>query len=318
MGYDCYHYLYADAFEKGICPQARLSTNEILRINPFDDFICLSTTQILVKFVYLSETPTGTDGRPAYPIPCIPLRMGYVSRPELLRTPDMNKKEQEDMTYLSISLINDCGLLTKGKFASKLYESGKLRAQAPMEDEFSKHLELLLSRGIISMSLVFASQIFLGIQDILRDAVGNGYRDLKDTTAALDKIINLKVREGSFELGGSGESWHEKNINTVMHIKFTSLGWITDLPFMKFKDFSLGVALPPNNAFFSPGLSEQAMTAANRAVGSSQTQSVGSIGQLNTQKKPKPPKDPKFDTTSVAVPKIPKNFNRSMRTLRNC
>ena len=120
-----------------------------------------------------------------------------------------------------------------------------------MEDEFSKHLELLLSEGIITVSLVFASQIFLDIQDVLRDEVGKAYRDLKDTTATLEKIINLKVRGGAYDVGGSGERWHEKNVETVMRIKFTSHGWITNVPFMQFKDFSLGMALPANNNIFS-------------------------------------------------------------------
>lgn len=86
---------YADAFGQGICPEARLNSEETLRITPFDDFIYLSTARILMKFTYLADIPA--DCGLSYPIPCPPLRFGYISRPDLLGTLEMDKREQEDL-----------------------------------------------------------------------------------------------------------------------------------------------------------------------------------------------------------------------------
>lgn len=86
---------YADAFEQGICPEARLNSKDTLRITPFDDFIYLSTARILMKFTYLADLPA--DCGLQYPFPCPPLRFGYISRPDLLGTPEMDKREQEDL-----------------------------------------------------------------------------------------------------------------------------------------------------------------------------------------------------------------------------
>ena len=85
----------ADAFEQGICPEARLNSKDSLRITPFDDFIYLSTARILMKFAYLADLPA--DRGLQYPFPCPPLRSSYILRPDLLGTPEMDKREQEDL-----------------------------------------------------------------------------------------------------------------------------------------------------------------------------------------------------------------------------
>ena len=49
-----------------------------------------------MKFTYMADLPAGYE--PTYPAPCPPLSFSYISRPELFGTPEMNRKEQEDLT----------------------------------------------------------------------------------------------------------------------------------------------------------------------------------------------------------------------------
>ena len=91
---------YADAFQQGVSPEARLQSNESLRVTTVDDFIYLSTAKILMKFTYMADLPA--DSEPTYPAPCPPLRFSYISRPEMLGTPETNRKEQEDLTLTGL------------------------------------------------------------------------------------------------------------------------------------------------------------------------------------------------------------------------
>lgn len=220
---------YADAFQQGICPETRLKSNESLQTTPFDDFIYLSTAKILMKFTFIADLPEGCDL--PYPAPCPPLRFSYISRPDLLGTAEMDRKERED-SMLS-QLIIDRQLWNTHKQVA-----GSAFSLPPPEDEFSDSLDRLTKKGILSAALVFEARIYLDIQDIMGDDVGRGHQDLLRKAKMIDKIMNLKVIDGAWDVGGTGERWHERDVDVVMRIKQTSINWILETPtnaFPKFK-----------------------------------------------------------------------------------
>ena len=292
---------YADAFQQGVCPEARLNSNESLRITPFDDFIYLSTARILMKFTFLADVPE--DCEFSYPLPCPPLRFGYISRPELLGTPEMDRKEQQDLT-LSRFII-DRQLWNTWTDAEKQVGK-KLPASPPPEDEFSKALDVLTKEGVLSVALVFEAQVFLDIQDIMGDDVRRGHQDLLRTTNEIDKIMNLKAVNGEWDVGGSGERWHERDVEAVMRIKMTSMYWILDTPvnaFPKLKEFQLANNTSENEDFADLGSD----TSLQHEVSPQQTDTTQSSS-------PEALRDsairkPKFNTVSMNVHRLPEDID---------
>lgn len=134
---------YADALSQGQDPEEKLKSNESLRVTPFDDFIFLSTARILMKYEFLSTVPNGVK----YPAPSMPLRFNYISRPDLLRNPYMDKKEKEN--ELLSQYIIDHGLYTDLIKAAKMMSFGE--SAPPIEHELSKGLRALREQGIISV-----------------------------------------------------------------------------------------------------------------------------------------------------------------------
>lgn len=158
---------YADALSHGQDPQAKMASNENLRPTPFDDFIYLSTAKTLMKFDYLSAMAPRS---PDYPLPSFPLRASYVSRPELLGNPYMDNKEKEDA--LLSQLMMDLDLYDL--FCNGLRERGQWKHPVPAEDELSSGLRKLRKDGALSVWLVFASRLFLDVQEILGSDIKSG------------------------------------------------------------------------------------------------------------------------------------------------
>ena len=288
---------YADAFEQGVCPEARLNSTDTLRVTPFDDFIYLSTARILMKFTFLADLPQ--DCHPGYPVPCMPMRYGYISRPELLGTPEMDEKEEEDLK-LSRYII-DRHLWKTCQEASEEASTPPL----PPEDDFNRSLDGLLGKGILSVALVFQARVYLDIQSVMGDDVSNGYKDLLTTTSEIDKIMNLRVIDGAWDVGGSGERWHERDTDVVMRIKMTSIHWILDSGpnlFPEFKKHMLAAHAADSGKrknVFRPTVRSPAGT------------QVHSDTQSATKKEPfrssttSHRKNPKFNTVSNHIHQIP-------------
>ncbi|KAG8526668.1 uncharacterized protein KY384_008097 [Bacidia gigantensis] len=288
---------YADAFERGVCPEGRLGTSETLRITPFDDFIYLSTARILMKFTFMANLPPDC-GMP-YPLPCQPLRFGYISRPELLGTPEMDKREHEDL--ILSRLIMDRDLWNTCTKTAGEYET----TPPPHEDEFSKGLDKLMSKGTLSIAVVFAARILLDIQDVLGAEVGRGHQDLVRTTKEIDKMMNLKVVNGMWDVGGSGERWHERDVGSVMRIKLTSIYWILDNPanaFPKFKEIMLAKQSSQEGISFNSSGANSAQSTASPRLGAPPKSKASQQAPVSVKK---PPKDPKFSTISAKVHQIP-------------
>ena len=288
---------YADAFQRGVCPEARLNSNETLRITPFDDFIYLSTARILMKFTFLANVPK--DCVLPYPVPCPPLRYGYISRPDLLGTAEMNRKEFEDLILSRLiidrQLWNNCSDLMS-----------KHLCPPPPDDEFSRSLDRLMKDGILSVALVFEAQVFLDIQHIMGDDVKRGHHDLLQTTNKIDKIINLKAVNGAWDVGGSGERWHERDSDVVLQVKLRSIYWILDSPrnaFHSIKKDQLAASASHwgEPVDFGSNMSSQHQHPQRQADLSESAESERlpdrTLGSLQ---------DPKFSTMSVDFHRIPK------------
>ncbi|KAL8756936.1 MAG: hypothetical protein Q9199_002579 [Rusavskia elegans] len=132
------------------------------------------------------------------------------------------------------------------------------QCQAELRDRFSESLDRLTKWGILSAALVFEAQIYLDIQDVMGDDIGRGHQELQRNTNTIDKIMNLKVVDGAWDVGGTGERWHERDVDVVMRIKQTSMSWIDATPtnaFPKFKEFYLAThPSEEGQAFQSSGL----------------------------------------------------------------
>lgn len=194
-------------------------------------------------FTFMANLQAGYE--PTYPAPCPPLMFSYISRPELLGTPEMNRnnrKEQEDLSFSR--LIIDRQLWNTYKQVASSQASSP-----PLEDEFGQSLDKWTKQGLLSAELVFEARIYLDIQDIMGDSVGRGYKELVRNSNKIDNIMNLKVVDGAWNVGGTGERWHERDTEVVMRIKQTSMFWILDHPanaFPKFNESCLALVGQPS------------------------------------------------------------------------
>ena len=210
---------YADSFGKGEDPEARLASNDMLRITPFDDFIYLPTARTLMKFQQLMKLEAG------YPQPVPPFRFSYISRPELLELPETKKKEKEDhlLTQILIdSSLND--VIHDDKLAHKTGQ------KPPVEDEFSNGLERLRNAGEISIWVVFASRIILDIQDLLGKDVGRGYDDLRSAAQDALNVFDFHVEGNELVPGGNGECFHAKDADLPLNIHNYLNYWVVQAP----------------------------------------------------------------------------------------
>lgn len=129
---------FADAFSRGEIPADKLKSNESLQPAPFDDFIYLSVSRILMKFTFLLQFFDG-DNNLKYPIHVASLRLTYISRPDLLGTPTMDKREAEDK--LLSQFFIDLHLSSVTKHDLKQHMPGITNSQ--FDDELSTGLRQL-------------------------------------------------------------------------------------------------------------------------------------------------------------------------------
>ncbi|KAF7869865.1 hypothetical protein EAF04_004649 [Stromatinia cepivora] len=296
---------YANAFSHGQDPEQTIATNKMLRPTPFDDFIYLSTSRTLMKYEFLSKMAPDSPG---YAIPSFPLRAGYSSCPEILGTPYMNKKEEEDA--LLSQLIIDLDLFDLHN--KTLKDNGLGQYAPPAEDALSAGLRKLRMEGIISVSLVFASRIFLDLYDILGSKINMGRRDLDSTGNWIGKVLEAT---GIFSGAGEAYLWLPKDITLVKQIAEINFRWIDKLKFAMMKDMFIkqqGCFEPnwgntgppaPMNAVIEGPVNRSKPT----AVG---TPSRQSHSQLDSNKVKQ------ANLRGVKFPEKPRLTNMSMATMR--
>ena len=215
----------------------------------------------------------------------------------------MDRKEQQDLT-LSRFII-DRQLWNTWREAEKQLGE-KLPAAPPPEDEFSKALDGLTKEGVLSVALVFEAQVFLDIQDIMSDDVKRGHQDLLRTTNEIDKIMNLKVVNGMWDVGGTGERWHERDVEAVLRIKMTSMYWILDTPrnaFPKLKEYQLATNASDDEEYVDLGSD----TSLQHEVPPQQADIPE--GSFPKASRDSASKKPKFSTVSMNVHRLPKDID---------
>ncbi|KAF7903320.1 uncharacterized protein EAF01_006369 [Botrytis porri] len=218
---------YANGSNTEKDPTQKMEPKELLRPTPFDDFIYLSTARILMKHDNICKMGAG------YPILLLPLRAAYISCPELLRTPYMDKKEKEDA--LLSQLIIDLDLFD---IYNRLTKEDVVRGPAlyapPAADALTAGLSKLKVEGHISVTVVFASQIFLDLNEILGDDITEGRKDWErlasKSQSSLDSCLYLPKDTAS------GYCWNPNDLHTLKKILEINSRYTDSTMFKKLKD----------------------------------------------------------------------------------
>ena len=227
---------FVDSFTKGKSPTKEQEVEDSLRITPFDEFIYLSTARILMKFEQLSAAKI------AYPQPVPPVRMSYISRPDLLELPQVKKWEEED-EFLS-QLLMDMSL--DDNLARAMLQLTEQR-KAPAMDELSKGLYKLRKEGEVSTWIVFAARVLLDIRDIMGKDFSRGYREQVAAGCAAFKTLDMTVENGA--LTPKGERWKARDGQQVMDLWSMIQYWTIKNPFPMMKQKWLAEKNPGNQGF---------------------------------------------------------------------
>lgn len=212
---------HADALAKGDDVDKRLSSSDTLKITEFDEFIYLSTARILMKYEQISSFKIEQ-----YPLPVPPVRMSYISRPELLVLPEVKRWEEEDVRLTQMLMD-----MSSHDVFQKVFKDRK----EPVQDELSTGLHKLRN-GEVSVWIVFAARVCLDIQAILGEKVGKPYETLKTAANAASAVLDMRVEGDELVPGGSGERWLAKDADHMMNLHAMLTFWIINNPFPYLKE----------------------------------------------------------------------------------
>lgn len=229
---------YADSFSKGDDPEEKLKSSDTLKLTEFDEFIYLSTARILMKFERVASFKVVE-----YPQPVPPVRCSYISRPELLELPEVKKWENDDRCLSQLLMDMSCHDMFR--------DIARDREVTPVEDELSNGLLKLRKEGEVSVWIVFASKVFLDIQDILGRAVGQCYQELRDAAVSANTILDLHVEGEELVPGGSGERWLTRDAAQVLNLHNILTFWIIDNTFPELKEMILAASDSPSDKLIS-------------------------------------------------------------------
>ncbi|KAF7947868.1 hypothetical protein EAE96_008945 [Botrytis aclada] len=218
---------YAKGLNTGKNPTQKMDLKEWLQPTPFDDFIYLSTARILMKYDDLCKRDLG------YPIPSLPLRAAYISCPEILGTPYMDKKEKED-TLLS-QLIIDLGLFESYNRLTKEDEARGPAVYAPSAaDALTTGLLNLRDEGKISVTIVLASQIFLDLNEILGESITEAHHDWRRLASkgqrSLDSCLYLPKDTAN------AYWWDPRDVHTIKKVLEINSRYTDPTMFIRLKE----------------------------------------------------------------------------------
>lgn len=212
---------HADALAKGDDVDKRLSSSDTLKVTESDEFIYLSTARILMKYEQISSFKIEQ-----YPLPVPPVRVSYISRPELLVLPEVKRWEEEDVSLTQMLMD-----MSSHDLFQKVFKDRK----EPVQDELSTGLHKLRN-GEVSVWIVFAARVCLDIQAILGKKVGKPYEMLKSTAYAASSVLDMRVEGDELVPGGSGERWLAKDADHMMNLHAMLTFWIINNPFPYLKE----------------------------------------------------------------------------------
>lgn len=160
-----------------------------------------------------------------YP-PVLPVRMSYISRPELLVLPEVKRWEEEDVRLTQMLMD-----LPSQDVFQKVFKDRK----EPVQDELCTGSHKLRN-GELSVWIVFVARACLDIQAILGKKVGKPYETLKTTANAASAVLDLRVEGDELVPGGSGERWLAKDSDHMMNLHAMLTFWIINNPFPYLKE----------------------------------------------------------------------------------
>ncbi|KAF5872644.1 uncharacterized protein Bfra_006006 [Botrytis fragariae] len=218
---------YANGLNTGKDPTQKMELKEWLRPTPFDDSIYLSTARILMKYEDLCKMG------PGYPIPSLPLRAAYISCLEILVTPYMDKKEKVDV--LLSQLIIDLALFDTYNRMTKEDEFRDPALYAPpAADALTAGLQKLKHEGHISATVVFASQIFLDLNEIPGDNITAGCEDWERLVSKGQNSLDFCFWLPKDTAGGHW--WNPSDLHTLKKILEINSRYTNSGMFIKLKE----------------------------------------------------------------------------------
>ena len=219
---------FAESLGRGDDPPAGLisTSAESLKITPFDDFLYLPTARILMKFERLASFKI------AYPHPVPPIKMSYLTFPELLQTPEIQRWDKED-EFLSQHLLDQWFFEDIRKGLAQTRET-----EAPVMDELSQGFRKLSREGEVSSWIVFASRVLLDIREILGNEIVRSYNE---TCVAAKDVTNLlgfrNMGDGTWApFQGLGERWKALDAGQVSKLNDLADIWIVKNPMPEVRD----------------------------------------------------------------------------------
>lgn len=115
----------------------------------------------------------------------------------------------------------------------------KERGLKPVEDELSNSLLKLRKDGEVSVWNVFAATIFLDIQDILGNEIGQCYQELRHAAVTTKRVLDLRVEGKNLMAGGSGDRWLAQDGAKLLNLYNILTFWIIDNSFPILKNMVL-------------------------------------------------------------------------------
>jgi hypothetical protein len=255
-----------------------------------------------MKYDYLSSVPTELG----YPLPSHPLRFFYISRPELLETPNMKLKEKEDK--MLSQFIIDQSLYPTVRTTTNESPIGILKIQPPKEDEMTKGLRMLKEKGTSSVWLVFACRIFLDI-DILDEGIKRPYQELQKTA----RDIKARIDSTRVFRKNEGLRWLPKDSSSVGIVYGVSLAYVLQNPMSFVKKSQLeGLALlkkqTTDSASINNAISESASKIEdnlNGTISSTYLNENVHISKNVQMRGVKFPTEPKLSSSAMVLTKVP-------------
>lgn len=204
---------YRESVQQGIDPDAYLSSTKSLEVTEFDSFLYLPTARSLIKFSQLKQALN----RCAWPPPVMSMRFSYIARPELLKSPEMQKYEEEDkiMSQLLLNLSSTDHL--KKRLGNNI-EAIPRAFTCTLDDEFSNSVRPLWTLGRIRVHNVFAARIMLDIHDTLCTTVAAPYKEMQDMGDRVQSIFQFHVNASNILDVGGGVRWLAKDNDLLMSI----------------------------------------------------------------------------------------------------
>ena len=193
-----------------------------LKLTKYDEFLYLSTFRTLRRYTQIRSIYVKNKIEMPYPPPLIPLKMELLNAPELLKSTDGKRWEQDD-TFLSQYLM-DLGFQRRTKeiyrdATSQRQQGGQLADTLGQwrlqEDGISRLLLKVIGECELSVTAVFAARLLLDIQDVFENKPSPGLDDLYGRVTDGQTTLNFKLMPNG-NLDAGTERWRTEDLDAPL------------------------------------------------------------------------------------------------------